>query len=218
MVRIARVIAPGVPHHITQRGNRRLQTFFRDEDYLTYIDFMASKCNELNVVILAYCLMPNHTHMIAVPPSKEALISAISESHRRYTRHINLREGWSGHLWQGRFSSFPMDDVHLYTGVRYVELNPVRAGLVKHPWEYRWSSAAAHIEGRDDKLVKVDLLLKEFGDWKEYLTKTITTNEIDSLKAHERTGRPLGSEYFLTSLEEKLGRRLKRQKPGPKSI
>ncbi|UNC93263.1 transposase [Candidatus Contubernalis alkaliaceticus] len=109
--------------------------------------------------------MPNHIHLIAVPPSKESLAGAIGEAHRRYTRWVNLRQGWSGHLWQGRFSSFPMDNAHLYVGARYIELNPVRAGLVKNPWDYPWSSAATHLQGQDDLLVQSKPLLEMFGDW-----------------------------------------------------
>ena len=102
----------------------------------------------------AYCLMPNHVHLIAVPATEEALRLALGEAHRRYTRRVNFREGWRGHLWQGRFASFPLDNAHLYLAARYVELNPVRAGLVKRPEAYRWSSAGAHLRGRDDELVK----------------------------------------------------------------
>jgi putative transposase len=109
MVRIARVVAPAVPHHVTQRGNRRQQTFFSDEDYQVYLELMSEWCKKHKVQIWAYCLMPNHVHLIAVPETKDALNLAIGEAHRRYTRRINFREGWRGHLWQGRFSSFVKD-------------------------------------------------------------------------------------------------------------
>ncbi len=217
MVRIARVVAPGVPHHITQRGNRRLQTFFSDEDYLKYLELMSYWCSKWKVEIWAYCLMPNHVHLIAVPPSKEALSGAIGEAHRRYTLRINSREGWVGHLWQGRFSSFPMDEAHLYVGARYVELNPVRAGLTTKPWQYRWSSAAAHMKGRDDILVRAKPLLDMFGDWMEYLTRGLAAEEMEVFRRHERTGRPLGDERFIGELEETLGMDLRLRKPGPKS-
>jgi len=216
MVRIARVVAPGVPHHITQRGNRRLQTFFCDADYMNYLKLMAYWCSHWKVEIWAYCLMPNHVHLIAVPPSKEALAGAIGEAHRRYTLDVNTREGWRGHLWQGRFSSFPMDDAHLYYAARYVELNPVRAGLVKEASQYRWSSAAAHMDNRDDILLRSKPLLKKFGDWREYLTTGISSEEIEAFERHERTGRPLGNEKFLSGLEELLGMDLRLRKPGPK--
>lgn len=212
---MARVVAPGLPHHITQRGNRRQQTFFCEEDYRTYLHLMAEWCSRWKVEIWAYCLMPNHVHLIAVPPSKEALTGAIAEAHRRYTYRVNLREGWTGHLWQGRFSSFPMDEAHLYTAARYIELNPVRSGLVEEPWQYPWSSAAAHLAGQDDRLVQVRPLLDMFGDWREYLTQGIPVEDTEALRRHERTGRPLGDEAFLTRLEEALGRTLRPRKRGP---
>ena len=144
-----------MPHHVTQRGNRRQQTFFGEEDYLHYLELMAQFCRAEQVAIWAYCLMPNHVNLIVVPQSAESLCRSIGEAHRRYTRWINFREGWRGHLWQGRFASFVMDEDHLLTAARYVELNPVRAGLVQAPGRYRWSSAAAHLRGRDDALVQV---------------------------------------------------------------
>ena len=150
MARLARVVAPGLPHHVTQRGNRRQQTFFCDEDYESYLQLMAQFCKAHQVEIWAYCLMPNHVHLIAVPQSADGLRRAIGEAHRRYTRMVNFREGWRGHLWQGRFASFVLDEPYLLTAARYVELNPVRAGLVNTPRQYRWSSAAAHLRGRDD--------------------------------------------------------------------
>ena len=133
MARLARVIAPGMPHHVTQRGNRRQQTFFGKEDYQHYLELISRFCRAEQVAIWAYRLMPNHVHLIVVPQSAESLRRAIGEAHRRYTRRINFREGWRGHLWQGRFASFVMDEDHLLTAARYVELNPVRAGLVQAP-------------------------------------------------------------------------------------
>jgi putative transposase len=216
MARIARIVVPGYPHHITQRGNRRQKTFFCDEDYREYIDLMAEWCNRCNVTIWAYCLMPNHTHLIAVPQTEESLRKAIGEAHRRYSRMINFREGWRGYLWQGRFSSFVMDERYLLTAVRYIELNPVRAGLVKDPATYRWSSASAHIEGRDDCLVRVSGLLEMVPDWKEFIGAVIESAEYEQVRRHERTGRPLGDESFIQRLEAILKRQLQRGKPGPK--
>ena len=209
-------MAPGVPHHVTQRGNRRQQTFFCEEDYKAYLHLLAQWCSRWKVEVWAYCLMPNHVHLIAVPPSKEALTRTVAEAHRRYTSRVNLREGWTGHLWQGRFSSFPLSDAHLYTAVRYVELNPVRAGLVKEPWQYPWSSAAAHLAGCNDRLVRVGPLLKMFGDWREYLTRDIPEEDVQVLRRHERTGRPLGDDTFVAGLEEALGQDLRLRKRGPK--
>jgi len=215
MARIARIIAPGYPHHITQRGNRRQPTFFCDEDYLVYIDLMAQWCRHYKVAIWAWCLMPNHVHLIAVPETPEGLTRAIGEAHRRYTRHINFRENWRGHLWQGRFASFPMDEHHLLAAARYIEMNPVGADLVKQPEDYRWSSIHAHLEGKDDGLVKVAPLLHLIPNWSSFLA-TSTEEELNLLHRHERTGRPLGDLGFVETLEQILGRTLQPQKPGPK--
>ncbi len=217
MARIARVVAVNYPHHITQRGNRRQQTFFCDEDYITYIRLMAAWCKTHHVEIWAYCLMPNHVHLIAMPHSEDGLRSAIGEAHRRYTRHVNFRQGWRGHLWQGRFSSFPLDERYLLAAVRYVELNPVRAGLVGEPWSYPWSSAQAHVTGVDDHLVQVAPLRDIVQDWRGFLLSPISDKDSDTLRKHERTGRPLGNERFVDKLEATLGRMLRRQKPGRKT-
>jgi len=129
---------------------------------------------------------------------------------------VNFREGWRGHLWEGRFASFPMDRACLSLGARHVERNPVRARLVRKPWRYRWSSAAAHVAGKDDPLVRVAPLLKAFGDWREFLSEGLTAEEAEVIRRHERTGRPLGSERFVVRLERALGRLLRPQKRGPK--
>jgi putative transposase len=216
MARLARVVAPGLPHHITQRGNRRQQTFFCDEDYQSYLDLMAQWCGVHEVGIWAYCLMPDHVHLIAVPQSEDSLGRAIGEVHRRYTRMVNFREGWRGHLWQGRFASCVLDEPHLLTAARYVELNPVRAGLINTPSRYRWSSAAAHVRGRDDSVVRVGPLLELAPNWRAFLARVLREEDIKLLRSHEHTGRPLGDEAFLATLEQDLGRTLRRQKPGPK--
>lgn len=215
MARIARVVAPGCPHHITQRGNRRQQVFFGDDDYLVYLEMLTAWCGKHNVDIWAWCLMPNHVHLIAVPQNPEGLARAIGEAHRRYTRLVNLREGWRGHLWQERFASFPLDEAHLLAGARYVEMNPVAARLVSYPDEYRWSSARAHLAGRDDGLAKVAPLLEMVGDWRAFLALS-SREEVDLFHRHERTGRPLGHEAFTQRLESELGRVLQPQRPGPK--
>jgi putative transposase len=214
MARIARVIAVGYPHYITQRGNRRQKTFFCDEDYLAYIELMAQWCQKYNVEIWAWCLMPNHIHLIAVPQSKEGLGRAIGEAHRRYTRRINFRGNWRGHLWQERFASFPMDERYLLATARYIEMNPVAAKLVQRPEDYPWSSAQAHLKAEDDQLVNVAPLLQLIPDWSGFLELS-SNEEIDVIHRHERTGRPLGEHGFVENLEKMLGRRLKPQKPGP---
>jgi putative transposase len=215
MARLARAVVPDLPHHITQRGNRRQRTFFTTADYLNYIDLMAEYCHRSAVEIWAWCLMPNHVHLIAVPESSDGLRRAIGEAHRRYTLEINLREGWRGHLWQGRFASFVMDERYTLAAARYIELNPVRAGLVSRPEDYRWSSALGHLHGRDDGLAKVAPLLDHVDDWHSFLESAIPPETGDELRKHESTGRPLGSDEFIERLERTLDRMLRPRKPGP---
>ena len=158
--------------------------------------------------------MANHVHLIAVPESEGGLRRAIGEAHRHYTRHINFREQWKGHLWQGRFGSFLMDEKYLLAATRYIELNPVRAGLVSIPEEYPWSSAKAHMKGRNDDLVKVQPLLRMVDDWRQFFSGDVFNEEYELLQRHERTGRPLGSKSFIERLENKLSRILTPQKGG----
>ena len=177
---------------------------------------MAHWCAERGVEVWAYCLMPNHVHLIAAPAVEAALCRGLGEAHRRYTRRVNFREGWRGHLWQGRFASYPMEDAYLCAATRYVELNPVRAKLVATPTEYRWSSARAHVAGKDDALVTVQPLLDRFGEWLAFLASGLSEAETAQLRSHERTGRPLGPPAFVDRLERILRRVLKPQKRGPK--
>ncbi len=216
MARLARLVIPGMPHHVTQRGNRRQQTFFGDADYAAYVKLMADWCREEGVDIWGYCLMPNHVHLIAVPRAEESLRRAIGEAHRRYTRSINFREKWRGYLWQGRFASFVMDESYLLAAARYVELNPVRAGLVASAEAWPWSSARAHLSGRDDRLVKVAPLLAMVADWTAFLDSALPEEELRDLREHGRTGRPLGSRAFVERLEGMVGRILRPLKRGPK--
>jgi putative transposase len=217
MARMARLVVAGYPHHITQRGNRRQTTFFCPEDYQHYIGLMAHFCCEAETEVLAYCLMPNHVHFVMVPSHKDGLRASVGEAHRRYTRRINFRQGWRGHLWQERFHSFLMDENYLLSAVRYVENNPVKANLCVKAEDWEWSSARAHIEGMDDILVRVKPMLDRIDNWTSYLSKDNTTQEIDeTLSKHTRTGRPLGDESFIRQIEVITGLPLMPQKPGPK--
>jgi putative transposase len=193
-----------------------MDTFFSERDYKEYLYLMADWCNRCEVQIWAYCLMPNHVHLISVTHSEEGLRRAIGEAHRRYTRHINSSNGWTGHLWQGRFASYPMDERYLLATVRYILLNPVRAGIVKKPVNYRWSSCKAHLEDKDDILVKVRPLAEIIPNWSELLDDKESERDYDAIRSHEKTGRPLGSELFIEKLEKMTERSLKKQKPGPK--
>ena len=211
------MVVPGYPHHLTQRGNRRLPTFFSDADYRAYVDLMAAHCREHQVAVWAWCLMPNHVHLVLVPKTDEGLARSVGEAHRRYTRLINFREGWRGYLWQGRFASFVLQGPHVLAAVRYVERNPVRAGLVKRAWEWPWSSAAAHVSGQGDRLIAAGgPLLAEVSNWRAFLKAEEDVETLAMLRRHGRTGRPWGDPRFLAHLERRLGRPLRKQKPGPR--
>ena len=216
MARIARIVVPRIPHHITQRGNRRQESFFNESDYREYISLMSAACHLHGVEIWAYCLMSNHVHLITVPEKAESLRRAIGEAHRRYTRAINFRHNWRGHLWQERFASFPMNETYLLAAARYVELNPVRARITSDPLSYKWSSARSHALGQDDELVRVKPLLDLVPDWKAFLLEGIEEKDYQQMRRHERTGRPLGDESFINRIENAANRVLRKKKPGPK--
>ncbi|CCQ72655.1 transposase [Magnetospira sp. QH-2] len=216
MARIARVVAPGVPHLVTQRGNRQQPTFFSDDDFVLYKELVGAFCAQAGVEIWAYSLMPNHVNLLLVPSSEDGLQAGLGEAHRRYTRHINLRENWRGYLWQGRFASFPLEEDYLDIATRYVELNPVRARLARKPKDYKWCSARAHLKDKPDGFVDIEPLRERFGAWKPFLNGPMSEDQMELLRAHERTGRPLGSAAFISGLEKSLGRSLKKNKPGPK--
>ena len=215
---MARLVVPHYPHHVTQRGNRRQNTFFSDSDYLAYIDLLAEAKAVSETEIWAYCLMPNHIHLVAVPRHKDSLANTFRIAHREYSRAINFREGWRGHLWQERFHSFVMDERHLLAAVRYIELNPVRAALCREAKHWRWSSVHAHSAGQDDALVTVQPMLERIGNWSKYLAAPVETECTDNIRSHTRTGRPAGSKLFLEQLESITDRQLQRVRPGPKPI
>ena len=216
MARIPRVVVPDYPHHVTQRGVRSMAIFIDDEDRQAYLRFMASQCERFGVEILAWCLMTNHVHLIAVPSKEEALARAIGEAHRQYTRMRNFREDVRGYLFQGRFASCVLDEAHLLAAARYVELNPVRAGMVSHARHYPWSSARFHLGRRKiDPLVTDRSLLGLVPHWGELLAENDQDLETELVKSI-RTGRPVGSARFLRKVKELTGRNLDRGRPGPK--
>ena len=217
MARMPRLVVPGYPQHVTQRGNRRMKTFFCKDDYLAYLTLLADAKAEAGVDIWAYCLMPNHVHLVVVPEEKAGLAALFRHVHRQYSRRINFRENWKGHLWQERFHSFVMDERYLLATVRYTELNPVRASLCDAPQEWPWSSARAHFKGSDDSVVSVQPMLRRVLNWGGYLSQGQTQAEADSIRRAASTGRPAGDDGFISSLELLTGRELKRKKPGPKT-
>ena len=215
MARLARLVIPGLPHHVTQRGNRRQPTFFNNGDYAAYLELMADWCREQGVEIRSYCLMPNHVHLIAVPKTADGLRRAIGEAHRRYTRRVNFREQWRGYLWQGRFASFLVDEPHLLAAARYVELNPVRAKLVERARQWPWSSAKVHLSGRDDRLVKVAPLLAMVGDWKAFCGWSGRKSLAICVRTGVRVGRWGVQRFWIVWNALLVG--IEGQKPGPKS-
>jgi putative transposase len=207
-----------MPHHVTQRGNRRQQTFFCADDYRAYLDLMRQWCDKHGLRVWAYCLMPNHVHLIVVPPSEDALCRAIGEVHRRYTRMVNFRQKWRGHLWQGRFASFVMDEPYLMAAARYVERNAIRAKRADRAEDWAYCSARAHVAGRDDVLAESDWLRERTAGWTcawgEYLSQSDDAGIGRRIGRHENTGRPLGDEPFVKKVGALLGRDLLPSKGG----
>jgi len=217
MSRLPRLVIPGYPRHVTQRGNRRGQTFFEDGDYALYESLLREAAEKSGSEVWCYCLMPNHVHIIIVPSDEDGLRRTFADAHRRYTGYINARMRVTGHLWQGRFGSVVMDEEHLSHAVRYVSLNPVRAGLVERAEEWPWSSAACHLSGRNSKLVNVSPVLDRYGGFASFLDQDKGESEaFRVIRQSETTGRPLGSDRWVEELELFTGRHLKPQKRGPK--
>lgn len=217
MPRLARLVIPGYPHHVTQRGCRRQQTFFCDADYRLYIRLLGDLKKRNDVRIWAYCLMPNHVHLITVPSREDSLAKMIGITHHKYARVVNRKYDWRGHLWQERFHSCVMDESHVFAALRYVELNPVRAGLCEDPADWQWSSARAHLSGSPDRILSAGPIHELIGDWHQYLHSDYDSIPNDVLRNKTNSGRPAGDEGFVTNLETMTGLRLRPKKPGPKS-
>ena len=218
MARFARLVVPEYPHHITQRGVRSMDVFADNHDRLTYLQIMAEESAASGVTILAWCLMTNHVHLIAVPEKEESLARAIGESHRRYTRMKNFREGVRGYLFQGRFGSCVLDQQHLLAAARYVERNPVAAGMSSSPVDYPWSSARYHCGISDqDSLITEPLLPAMVDNWTQFLQTTDEDQNRLILKK-TKTGRPLGGAEFIKQMEHLTGRVLKMKAPGRPGI
>ena len=206
---------PGCPHHVTQRGNRRADVFFDDDDRRQYLSFLAKYREQYGVRIWAYCLMANHVHFVAVPDTAEALGQTFRDTHQAYSAWVNRKTRQNGHLWQGRFYSCVLDDAHTWLAVRYVERNPLRAGLVDRAEDWPWSSAAAHCGLRADELLSTIEMPWPVGKWAEYLM-TEEDRDIEAIRRETRTGRPCGPEGFVQRLESALDRTLHPRKRGRK--
>lgn len=211
MPRMARVVVPGVPHHLTQRGNRRENVFFCDDNRQRYLHLLLEYATKYELLTLAYCLMTNHVHLVAIPLRAQSLALVFMPLDLRYAQYINWNLGISGRLWQGRFFSCPLDVPHFWASIRYVERNPVRARIVSRAEHYPWSSAAAHCGLRSDPLLSPlpSPQPAETSDWSAWLAESEDEKTLATLRRNTRTGRPAGGEKFVADLESRLGRILR---------
>jgi len=219
MPRRARVVAVGAPHHVTQRGNNRQQVFFSDAQRRLYLALLAEHAERNQLEILGYCLMPNHIHAIVVPQAQTSLAHGFGRAHNAYSRCFNQSRRRSGHLWQNRFYSAPLDQAHLVEALRYVDLNPVRARLTDDPLAYRWSSAQAHVSGQDAAGLIDPRAWRRIcprGDWQELLAPARGLDEewAQRLRMATSTGKPFGNQAFVSRMERMTGLSFQAGKPG----
>lgn len=206
---------PGAPLHVTHRGNRKGPVFFDDWDRLAYLETLSEYSARFGLDVWGYCLMNNHVHLLVCPRQRKSLARAIGNAHRQHAERINRRHGWCGHLWQARYFSTLLDERHLWCAVRYIELNPVRAGLARRAEEYRWSSARAHCAGEGDfELSPSRPFPGVVGNWSDWLSGVTDSAAEAVLRANSRSGRPTGSREFVAQVEATLGRCLTPARPG----
>ena len=216
MARLPRVVLPGIPHHVTQRGNGRGRTFFEDGDFALYLDLLAEAAERAHSEVWAYCLMPNHVHIVLTPSDEDGLRRTCVELHRRYTGYINARRRTTGHLWQGRYGSVAMDEAHFVTALRYVALNPVRARLVERAQDWEWASTRALIAGASNRFVTVEPALERVEDFAAFLGAAFDEAlDYAALRKAESVGRPVGSKEWLAEMEARTGMVLAAQRRGP---
>jgi len=209
MPRLARVVAAGLPHHVTQRGNRGADVFFTSADRQDYLIRLGEYADQHGLRVWAYCLMANHVHLVVVPERPESLAAVLRPLHMRHAQRMNEQHGWVGHLWQGRYFSCALDEAHLWDAVRYVECNPVRAGLVVEAADYPWSSAAPHCGLRKDPVLSPDLpLLGTVRNWPAWLRETGDTAEFELIRRRTLRGLPCGAEAFVEHVARLMGRPL----------
>jgi len=218
MPRQARIVFPNIPYHITQRGNRREDVFFSDQDRIRYLALLKENCDKHGVDILAYCLMSNHIHIIAVPSTELSLQQAFRPLHTRYANYINKKKGWKGHFWQGRFFSSALDEEYMWAAIRYVELNPVRAKLVRVAHRYKWSSAPHHCGLRENDLLTKkrswQRKAKQIVDWSAWLAEGEQAQQRNIIRKHISKGLPCGATRFIRKLEKLAGRSLEYRPQG----
>lgn len=217
MPRIARIIAPGYPHHITQRGNNHATVFFDDEDRQKYLELLIGYASKYELGVWAYCLMDNHIHLLAVPGAESALAKGLGLTNQVYTQYLNRKLSQAGRIWQNRFFSCVVDnEQYLWEVARYIELNPLKVGLVKHAEEYQWSSAKAHLTGTHDAVLGESFTWLDPLERATYAEFVLAEDEAldDKLRKATRTGRPFGSENFVDMLEFQLQKDLRPKKAG----
>jgi putative transposase len=214
---LARVVAVDIPHHVTQRGNGRRFILDADADRVVYLNLLRQNTELYSVSLIGYCLMSNHVHMVVVPHKTDGLALALKDTHGRYASYWNAGHNSSGHVWQGRYYSCPLDQSHLWEALRYTELNPVRAGLVTEAESWIWSSAAAHCGTEAaEGCLEMEMWRQHWdvSNWQKYLTAGGTESEITAIRQCTHTGRPLGTAEFIHFLEEATQRRLAPRKGG----
>jgi len=214
MARLRRFVVPGIPHHVTQRGNGRARVFFRNGDYARYRDWLGEACRTHRVEAWAWVLMPNHVHLILAPADSDGLRRVLAPLHRRYACYIHAREDRCGHFWQGRFGCVAMDEAHLAAAIRYVLLNPVRAGLVGRSTDWPWSSVHAHLGDRDDGLTWRDPVGQRYPDLAAVLEAGEDEAMSERLRRAEKSGRPAGDRDFHDRLAALAGRSLEPRRQG----
>jgi putative transposase len=211
MPRVARIIADNHPCHITQRGNNRQDVFLDDEDRTAYLSFLKALTEQHKVRVLGYCLMKNHVHLVVLPEKAALLAKAIGGTHFRYAQYFNKKYKRSGHLWQNRFYSAVLEEMHLVSAMRYIERNPVRVGEAVIPEQYPWSSAKAHVTGNGTgDLLDMQLWQKlvDGKHWKDVLRDEADDSAEKIIRRHTMTGRPFGPEAFIKKLEKQLDRKV----------
>jgi putative transposase len=217
MPRRARIVVPDCAHHVTQRGNRRADVFFDDEDRLYYKEVLREQAECRRLLIWHYTLMTNHVHFIVVPQVETSLAETFRNAHSTYSQWFNRKYDLKGHLWQARYYSCALDEAHLWRAARYVERNPVRAHMVDRAEDYRWSSARAHAYNKPDPLLDPGSpIVGAVGNWAEWLVAEDIPSELAAIRTATGRNLPLTDEAFISELEVQSGRRLRSGKRGRK--
>ncbi len=214
MPRIARVVVPEYPRHITQRGNNKSDIFIDNNDHQYFLIFLGEWLEKTRADLWAYCLMSNHFHLLITPDNSDGLGKCLHGVTFRYAQYFNKKYGHCGRLWQNRYFSCPVDkDEYLWSAVKYIEMNPVRAKIVRKPEEWRWSSAQEHITGKTDNNIKLHKWLTD-REREDYAKIVLESSMEEKIRKATSTGRPLCGEKFFDKLEEILKRDLKIKKAG----